>query len=112
MPRVGRRMLVVPPGVDTLKAERILMGWKESAKRVVRSATPFRCCTRPSRWPSSRAAIAASEKVWPESTSRTWPNTSPVTGYQFDRPRQACQSMASLPSDRHSESRRRRSDRH
>jgi nucleotide-binding universal stress UspA family protein len=38
--RTGRPMLVVPPGVDTLKAERILIGWKDSreARRALRDS--------------------------------------------------------------------------
>lgn len=41
--RVGRPMLVVPPGVDTLKAERILIGWKDSreARRALRDSLPL-----------------------------------------------------------------------
>jgi nucleotide-binding universal stress UspA family protein len=36
-------MLIVPPDVDTLKAERVLVGWKESreARRVLQDALPF-----------------------------------------------------------------------
>ena len=41
--RVGRPMLVVPPGVDTLKAERILIGWKDNreARRAVQDSLPL-----------------------------------------------------------------------
>jgi nucleotide-binding universal stress UspA family protein len=41
--RVGRPMLVVPPGVDTLKAERILIGWKDSreARRALQDSLPL-----------------------------------------------------------------------
>jgi len=41
--RVGRPMLVVPPGVDTLKAERILIGWKDSreARRALQASLPL-----------------------------------------------------------------------
>jgi nucleotide-binding universal stress UspA family protein len=41
--RVGRPMLVVPPGVDTLQAERILIGWKDSreARRALRDSLPL-----------------------------------------------------------------------
>jgi nucleotide-binding universal stress UspA family protein len=41
--RVGRPMLVVPPGVDTLKAERILVGWKDSreARRALQDSLPL-----------------------------------------------------------------------
>src|SRR5215470_7157436 len=41
--RVGRPMLVVPPGVDSLKAERILVGWKDSreARRALQDSLPL-----------------------------------------------------------------------
>lgn len=41
--KVGRPMLVVPPGVDTLKTERILIGWKDSreARRALQDALPL-----------------------------------------------------------------------
>src|SRR5262249_11719956 len=41
--RVGRPMLVVPPGIDTLKAERILIGWKDSreARRALQDSLPL-----------------------------------------------------------------------
>jgi nucleotide-binding universal stress UspA family protein len=41
--RVGRPMLVVPPGVDTLKAERILIGWKDcrEARRALCDSIPL-----------------------------------------------------------------------
>jgi nucleotide-binding universal stress UspA family protein len=41
--RVGRPMLVVPPGIDTLKAERILIGWKDSreARRAIQDSLPL-----------------------------------------------------------------------
>jgi nucleotide-binding universal stress UspA family protein len=41
--RVGRPMLVVPPGVDTLKAEQILIGWKDSreARRALQDSLPL-----------------------------------------------------------------------
>jgi nucleotide-binding universal stress UspA family protein len=41
--RAGRAMLVVPPGVDTLKAERILIGWKDAreARRALRDSLPL-----------------------------------------------------------------------
>ena len=43
MLRVGRPMLVVPPGIDTLKAERILIGWKDSreARRALQDSLPL-----------------------------------------------------------------------
>jgi nucleotide-binding universal stress UspA family protein len=36
-------MLVVPPGIDTLEAERILIGWKDSreARRALRDSLPL-----------------------------------------------------------------------
>jgi len=39
----GRPVLLVPPGVDTLKAEYVVIGWKESreARRVLSDALPF-----------------------------------------------------------------------
>jgi nucleotide-binding universal stress UspA family protein len=38
--RAGRPMLVVPPGIDRLKAERILIGWKDSreARRAIQDS--------------------------------------------------------------------------
>jgi len=41
--RVGRPMLVVPPGIDTLKADRILIGWKDSreARRALQDSLPL-----------------------------------------------------------------------
>jgi nucleotide-binding universal stress UspA family protein len=41
--RVGRPMLVVPPGIDTLKAERIIIGWKDSreARRALQDSLPL-----------------------------------------------------------------------
>jgi nucleotide-binding universal stress UspA family protein len=41
--RVGRPMLVVPPGIDTLKAERIVIGWKDSreARRALQDSLPL-----------------------------------------------------------------------
>jgi nucleotide-binding universal stress UspA family protein len=41
--KTGRPVLVVPPGVDTLKGERILIGWKEcrEARRAVQDALPL-----------------------------------------------------------------------
>ncbi len=41
--RVGRPMLVAPPSVDTLKAERILIGWKDTreARRALRDSLPL-----------------------------------------------------------------------
>ena len=41
--KTGRAILVVPPGVDTLKAERILIGWKDSreARRAVQESLPL-----------------------------------------------------------------------
>jgi len=38
--RAGRPMLVVPPGIDRLKAERILIGWKDSreARRALKDS--------------------------------------------------------------------------
>jgi nucleotide-binding universal stress UspA family protein len=41
--KTGRPILVVPPSVDTLKAERILIGWKDSreARRAVQDALPL-----------------------------------------------------------------------
>ena len=43
MLRAGRPMLVVPPGVDTLKGEHIIVGWRESreTRRAVQDALPF-----------------------------------------------------------------------
>jgi nucleotide-binding universal stress UspA family protein len=40
---LGRPMLVVPPGIDTLKAERILIGWNDSreARRALQDALPL-----------------------------------------------------------------------
>jgi nucleotide-binding universal stress UspA family protein len=39
----GRPVLLVPPGVDALKAEHVIVGWKEGreARRVVADAMPF-----------------------------------------------------------------------
>ena len=41
--RAGRPVLVVPPGVERLRAERIVIGWKETreARRAVYDALPF-----------------------------------------------------------------------
>jgi len=41
--RMGRPMLVVPPGVDTLKAEQILVGWKDNreARRALKDSLPL-----------------------------------------------------------------------
>ena len=41
--KAGRPILVVPPGVDTLQAERILVGWKDSreARRAVQESLPL-----------------------------------------------------------------------
>jgi nucleotide-binding universal stress UspA family protein len=41
--RVGRPMLVVPPGIDTLKAEQILIGWNDSreARRALQDSLPL-----------------------------------------------------------------------
>lgn len=41
--KTGRPILVVPPGVDTLKAERIVIGWKDSreARRAVQDSLPM-----------------------------------------------------------------------
>jgi nucleotide-binding universal stress UspA family protein len=41
--RLGRPMLVVPPGIDTLKAERILIGWNDSreARRALQDSLPL-----------------------------------------------------------------------
>jgi nucleotide-binding universal stress UspA family protein len=41
--KTGRPILVVPPGVDTLKAERILIGWKDTreARRAVQDSLPL-----------------------------------------------------------------------
>jgi len=40
--RMGRPMLVVPPGIDRLMAERVLIGWKDSreARRALQDALP------------------------------------------------------------------------
>ena len=39
----GRPVLLVPPGVDTLRAEHVVVGWKESreARRALSDALPF-----------------------------------------------------------------------
>ena len=41
--RLGRPILVVPPGVDHLDAKRVAVGWKNTreARRAVRDALPF-----------------------------------------------------------------------
>ncbi|MBO0751407.1 MAG: universal stress protein [Bradyrhizobiaceae bacterium] len=41
--KAGRPVLVVPPGVDTLKAERVLVAWKDGreARRAVKDALPL-----------------------------------------------------------------------
>jgi nucleotide-binding universal stress UspA family protein len=41
--RAGRPLLVVPPGIDRLKAERILIGWKDSreARRALQDSLPL-----------------------------------------------------------------------
>lgn len=41
--RAGRPVLVVPPGVENLRAERIVIGWKDvrEARRAVYDALPF-----------------------------------------------------------------------
>jgi nucleotide-binding universal stress UspA family protein len=41
--RAGRPVLVVPPDVDTLPAERVIIGWKDGreARRALRDALPF-----------------------------------------------------------------------
>lgn len=41
--KAGRPVLVVPSGVDMLRAERVVIGWKDSreARRAVRDALPF-----------------------------------------------------------------------
>ena len=41
--KTGRPLLVVPAGVDTLKAERIVIGWKDSreARRAVQDSLPL-----------------------------------------------------------------------
>jgi nucleotide-binding universal stress UspA family protein len=41
--KTGRPILVVPPGVDSLKAERVLIGWTDSreARRAVHDALPL-----------------------------------------------------------------------
>jgi nucleotide-binding universal stress UspA family protein len=41
--RAGRPVLVVPPGIDSLRAERILIGWKDAreARRAVSDALPL-----------------------------------------------------------------------
>jgi nucleotide-binding universal stress UspA family protein len=41
--RAGRPVLVVPPGIESLRAERIVIGWKESreARRAVSDALPL-----------------------------------------------------------------------
>jgi nucleotide-binding universal stress UspA family protein len=41
--KAGRPVLVVPPGVEALRAEHILIGWKDSreARRAVRDALPL-----------------------------------------------------------------------
>ena len=40
---LGRPMLVVPPGIDKLKAERIIVGWKDSreARRALQDSLPL-----------------------------------------------------------------------
>jgi nucleotide-binding universal stress UspA family protein len=42
---VGRPVLVVPDGVNTLSAERVVIGWKDTreARRAVRDALPLLC---------------------------------------------------------------------
>lgn len=41
--KTGRPILVVPPGIDKLKAERIVIGWKDSreARRAVKESLPL-----------------------------------------------------------------------
>jgi nucleotide-binding universal stress UspA family protein len=41
--RAGRPVLVVPPGIESLTAERIVIGWKDTreARRAVKDALPF-----------------------------------------------------------------------
>lgn len=41
--RAGRPTLVVPPGIDTLKAERIVVGWKDGreARRALQDSLPL-----------------------------------------------------------------------
>jgi len=41
--RIGRPVLVVPAGVDVLKAERVVIGWKDTreARRAVRDSLPL-----------------------------------------------------------------------
>jgi nucleotide-binding universal stress UspA family protein len=41
--RAGRPILVVPGGVDSMRAERVVIGWKETreARRAVQDALPF-----------------------------------------------------------------------
>jgi nucleotide-binding universal stress UspA family protein len=41
--KAGRPVLVVPPGVENLKAERVLIGWKDcrEARRAVKDALPL-----------------------------------------------------------------------
>jgi nucleotide-binding universal stress UspA family protein len=41
--KTGRPILVVPPGVDTLKGERVLISWKDSreARRAVKDSLPL-----------------------------------------------------------------------
>jgi nucleotide-binding universal stress UspA family protein len=41
--KTGRPVLIVPPGVETLKADRAVIGWKDTreARRAVRDAVPL-----------------------------------------------------------------------
>ena len=41
--RAGRPVLVVPPGIDTLAGERVIVAWKDTreARRALRDALPF-----------------------------------------------------------------------
>jgi nucleotide-binding universal stress UspA family protein len=41
--KVGRPVLIVPPGIDTLKAERVVIGWKDNreARRALQDSLPL-----------------------------------------------------------------------
>jgi nucleotide-binding universal stress UspA family protein len=41
--KIGRPVLVVPPGIDTLRAERVVIGWKDSreARRALQDSLPL-----------------------------------------------------------------------
>jgi hypothetical protein len=84
-------MLVVPPCIDTLKAERILIAWKDSreARRALQDAFPLLHEAK------SVAIVEVCDHSMEAPARQHVEDVAHYLGYRLDRPPQAWQSTAS-----------------